>query len=199
MADKARFEPESHQIVSDLGQMRLFANPMKMRLLRILQRQEATVGQLAEMVGEPSEVIDRHIEQLVARRLVKQVDRQVSEGQIHNVYRASAFIYQLRPDPNDLRTPATSLTGATMAAATMDTVSSEIVTSMEMWPDQRMDYEGRRARMPYARAEEFHEKLVALVNEYWGSPGEPVEGDTDDPLLSFIGFWYRFPEDNQPV
>lgn len=195
MADKARFEPESHQIISDLGQMRVFANPTKMRLLRILQRQEATLGQLAGMLGEDEDVIFRHIDQLAARRLVKTVDRQVRHGQIHDVYRATAYIYQLRPDPSDLRTPATSLTGATMAAATMDSVTSEIVTSMETWPDQRMNYEGRRRHMPYARAEEFNEKLVRLVDEYWGSPDNPIEGDPEDPLLAFIGFWYRFPEE----
>lgn len=195
MADKARFEPESFQIVSDLGQLRLFANPMKMRILRILQRQEATVAQLAGMVGEPDEAITRHLDDLTGRRLVRSVDRQVRDGQIRDVYRATALIYQLRPDPADVRTPATSLTGATVAAATMDSLTSEIVTSIETWPDQRMNYEGRRVRMPYARAEEFNEKLVRLVNEYWGSPEEPRHGDEDDPLLAFIGFWYRFPED----
>ena len=196
MAEKARFEPESHQIISDLGQMRLFSNPMKMRLLRILQRQEATLGQLAEMLGEQEDVVFRHIEQLSARRLVRTVDRQVRDGQIRDVYRASALIYQLRPDPADVRTSATSLTGATVAAATMDAVTSEIVTSIETWPDQRMNYEGRRTHMPYSRAEEFNEKLVRLVDEYWGSPDSPVEGDPDDPLLAFIGFWYRFPKES---
>lgn len=193
MADNARFEPESYQIISDLGQLRLFANPMKMRLLRILQRQEATLGQLAVMLGEQEDVVARHIDQLSARRLVKTVDRQVRDGQIRDVYRATALIYQLRPNPSDVLTPATSLTGATVAAATMDALTSEIVTSIETWPDQRMNYEGRRMHMSYSRAEEFNEKLVRLIDDYWGSPDSPKEGDPDDPLLAFIGFWYRFP------
>lgn len=196
MADKARFEPEAHQIISDLGQMRLFANPMKMRLLRILQHQEATLGQLAGLLGEERDVISRHLGQLSARRLVKTVDRQVRDGHICDVFRATALIYQLRPDPSDIRTQATSLSGATVAAATMDSLSSEIVTSIETWPDQRMNYEGRRAHMPYVRAEEFNEKLVRLVDEYWGSPDTPIDGDPGDPLLAFIGFWYRFPEES---
>ena len=183
MADKVRFEPESFQIVSDLGQLRLFANPMKMRILRILQRQEATIPQLSGMVGEPEEDVARHLEDLTARRLVRMIDRQVREGRIRDVYRATALIYQLPHDPAAARSSATSLTGATLAAATMDTVTSELITSIETWPDQRMNYEGRRVRMPYARAEEFNEKLVSLVNEYWGSPDQPREGDQDDPRL----------------
>lgn len=195
MAEKARFEPESHQIVSDLGQLRLFANPMTMRLLRILQRQEATVDQLAGMAGEPEDAISRHIDNLMTRRIVKLVDRQVRNGKIRDVYRATALIYQLRPDPTDIQTAATSLTGVNVAAATLDSLTSEILTSIETWPGQRLNYEGRRAHISYARVEEFNEKLVRLVNEYWGSPEEPVEGDPDDPLLAFIGLWYRFPED----
>ncbi len=195
MAEKARFEPEAQQIVSDLGQLQLFTNPLKMRLLRILQRQESTVDELGALVGESEDVVDRHVSELAERRLVRKVDRHVRNGHICDVYRATARIYQLRPEPVDPVSPATTFTGSTFAAATLDSVTSEVLTSVEMWPNQRMNYEGRRARMPYARAAEFNEKLVHLIDEYWGDGGEPVDEDPDDPLLAFIGFWYRFPED----
>lgn len=195
MAENARFQPEESQIVSDLGQLRLFASPMKMRILRILQRQEATIGQLSEMIDEPEEMLSRHLQQLLDRRIIITVDRQVRSGTIQDVYRATALIYNLRPAPMDIDSPATTFTGSTIAAATMDSVTSEVVTSIETWPNQRMNYEGRRTRMPYTRAEEFNEKLVALVDEYWGSTDHPVEQDPNDPLLAFVGFWYRFPEE----
>lgn len=195
MAEKARFQPEAHQVVSDLGQLQLFANPMKMRLLRILQRQEATIDELGGLIGEAEDVVERHVVELTERRLVRRVDRQVRNGHIRDVYRASARIYQLRPEPVDPVTPATTFTGSSFAAATLDSVTSEVLTSVETWPNQRMNYEGRRARMSYARAEEFNEKLVQLVDEYWGDGSEPLDEDPDDPLLAFIGFWYRFPED----
>lgn len=195
MAEKARFQPEESQVVSDLGQMRLFASPMKMRILRILQQQEATISQLSGMIDEPEDVLMRHIRALSERRLIRTVDRQVRDGRIQEVYRATAYIYNLRPAPTDIDTPATTFSGSTIAAATMDSLTSEIVTSIETWPNQRMNYEGRRARIPYARAEEFHEKLVGLVDEYWGSAEHPAADNPDDPLLAFIGFWYRFPEE----
>lgn len=195
MAEKSRFQPEAHQIVSDLGQLQLFANPMKMRLLRILQRQEATIDELGGMIGEAEDVVDRHVGELAERRLVRRVDRQVRNGHIRDVYRASARIYQLRPEPIDPVAPATTFSGSAFAAATLDSITSEVLTSVETWPNQRMNYEGRRARMPYTRAAEFNEKLVQLVDEYWGDGTEPLDEDPDDPLLAFIGFWYRFPED----
>lgn len=196
MAEKARFEPEAQQIISDLGQLQLFTNPLKMRLLRILQRQEATLDELGVMVSEAEDVVDRHVSELTERHLVRTVGRQVRNGQVRNVYRATARIYQLRPEPINPVRPATTFTGTAFAAATLDSIESELLTSIETWPNQRLNYEGRRARMPYARAEEFNEKLVRLIDEYWGDGGEPVDEDPDDPLLSFIGLWYRFPEGN---
>jgi DNA-binding transcriptional ArsR family regulator len=165
-----------------------------MRILRILQRQEATIPALASAIGESEQVVERHVRELSDRRIVTVVEQE-SRALPHAVYRATALIYNFRPDPADVGTPATSFAGATVAAATLDSVTSEVLASLTTWPDQRLGYEGRRRRMPYARAAEFHEKLADLVNEYWGETGEPDDDDIDDPMLAFVGFWYRFPED----
>jgi uncharacterized UPF0146 family protein len=189
----ARFTPASNQIISDLGQLQLFTNPLKMRILRILQRQEASLPALANAVGEPHDVVARHIDELCDRRIVTIVGGQDGDGT--EMYRATALIYNLRPEPAYMTNPAISLTGAMMAAATLDSVTSEVMASLTAWPDQRANYEGRRTRMPYSRALEFNERLVALVDEYWGSAATPKEEDPDDPLLAFVGLWYRFPEE----
>ena len=191
----ARFSPAPNQIISDLGQLQLFTNPMKMRLLRILQRQEATIPALAAAAGEEEDVVARHLRELCERRIVIVVDEQPVDGVPMAVYRATALIYNLRPDPADVMSPATSLSGATIAAATLDSVTSEVVASLSAWPEQRTNYEGRRARMPYSRALEFNEKLVALVGEYWGRASHPRDEDPNDPLLAFVGLWFRSPED----
>jgi hypothetical protein len=49
--------------------------------------------------------------------------------------------------------------------------------------------------MPYSRALEFNEKLVALIDEYWGSAERPKQEDPADPLLTLVGLWFRSPED----
>jgi DNA-binding transcriptional ArsR family regulator len=166
MAANPRFKPAPNQIVSDLGQLQLFTNPMKMRILRILQQQESTIPTLASAVGESEEVVERHVRELFDRRIVTIVEQE-SRALSPTVYRATALIYNFRPDPADVVTPATSFAGATVAAATLDSVTSEVLASLTNWPDQRLGYEGRRRRMPYARAVEFHEKLADLVDQYW--------------------------------
>lgn len=195
MAANVRFKPAPNQVVSDLGQLQLFTNPLKMRILRILQRQEATIPSLAGVIGESEEVVERHVRELLDRRIVIPVDTRENEAMRHGVFRATALVYNFRPDPAELVSPATSFDGATLAAATLDSVTSEVMASLTSWPDQRLGYEGRRRRMPHARAMEFHEKLANLVDEYWGDVEEPDDADADDPLMAFVGFWYRFPEE----
>ena len=49
-------------------------------------------------------------------------------------------------------------------------------------------------RLPVNRALEFNDRLVELLREFWGDDVQPVDEDPSDPLLSFIGVWYRVPE-----
>jgi DNA-binding transcriptional ArsR family regulator len=189
MSDDARREPASFQVVSDLGQLTAFTDPRKMQILRILQHQEATVAELAGATGESASNVSGHTQALSDLRLIRVVDQQIEDGHSDDVYRATARVYNLRPDPgNPLQI------GASVASASLDSIGREIVASLTTWPDQRLNYEGRRTRMPIRRALEFNERLVELIDEYWGSPGRPVEENRDDPLMALVGFWYRFPE-----
>lgn len=56
-----RFEPERVQIVSDLGQLKAFTPPVQARLLRVLQKHEATGIELATIVGERGAMVRQHM------------------------------------------------------------------------------------------------------------------------------------------
>jgi DNA-binding transcriptional ArsR family regulator len=190
MSGDARREPESFQVVSDLGQLTAFADPLKMRIIRILQQQEATTNQLVDLIDEKRTMVSGQIRALRDLGLINVVHRKDHDGARENVYRATARVYNLRPEPM-----TTGSVSASVASATLDSVSKELVGSLKAWPNQKMNYEGRRARMPYERAVEFNDKLEALISEYWGSPSHPVEENPDDPMLALIAAWYRFPEE----
>ena len=178
------YEPEPIQVVSDLGQLLAFNDPVNIQLLRILQREKATCERLAAVVGEPMGTVDEHIGTLLSLGLV----RQVGEGSGNAVYRATARIYDLQPEPRDH-----ARVMAPVASATLDAVRQDVVGSLRAWPDQLMNFESRRLRMSQARAMEFNEKLIELLGEYWGNPDHPVEEDPDEPVMAFAGIWYRFP------
>lgn len=185
MPEYMDFEPAPTQVVSDLGQLLAFNDPVKIQLLRLLQREKATGEELASAIGEPVEAVSGHLQALVSLRLVRQVGEEKTGG----VYRATARIYDLQPEPKD-----SALVMAPVANATLDAVRHDVVTSLETWPNQLMNFESRRLRMSHARAMEFNEKLIELLGEYWGNPDHPVDDEPDEPVMAFAGIWYRFPD-----
>lgn len=186
MGANTDFEPEPTQVVSDLGQLLAFNDPVNIQLLRVLQREAATPEQLAATVGESMETVRQHLRSLLSLRLIRYLGDDEKES--HDVYRATARIYDLQPEPRDH-----AMVMAPVARATLDAVQHDVVTSLTEWPDQLMNFESRRLRMSQARAMEFNERLIELLGEYWGNPDHPVEEDPDAPVMAFAGIWYRFP------
>lgn len=187
MPEYADFEPEPTQVVSDLGQLLAFNDPVKIQLLRILQREKATGEYLASAIGEPLDIVTHDLRALVSLGLIREVGQEGERGGA--VYRATARIFDLQPEPRD-----NAMVMAPVANATLDAVRHDVVNSLEQWPDQLMNFESRRLRMSHARAMEFNEKLVELLGEYWGNPDHPVEEDPNEPVMAFAGIWYRFPD-----
>lgn len=177
------FEPEPTQVVSDLGQLLAFHDPVKIQLLRVLQREEASCPALAVATGESLETVTEHVRALVNLGLIRHLG---NDGQ-DDVYRAMAKIFDLQPEPRD-----TARVMAPVAAATLDSVRHDVVTSLREWPDQMMNYESRRLRMSQARIMEFNDRLIELLGEFWGNPDHPVDEDPDAPVMAFAAIWYRF-------
>src|SRR5690606_18520162 len=111
------------------------------------------------------------------------------DEQGREIYRASARIYDLQPEPDD-----NAVVMAQLAAATLSAVTREVVSSLSDWPDQRMNYESRRRRIPPSRMTEFNERLNELLAEFWGDPEAPVDDESDDPGMAFSSIWYRYPD-----
>lgn len=187
MSSGTRTGQASHQVVSDLGQLKVFTDPIKIMVLRILQHQELSVAEIAALVDEPGEVIEGQVQELMSLGMLEEADAA-------GAYRSTARIFHIHMDRGPQGGTSTTITPASIAAATAESVGRELGASLTTWPDQLMNLEGRRARMPHARALEFNERMVELIHEYWGGPDQPVEEDPEDPLMSFIGVWYRFPE-----
>jgi hypothetical protein len=184
-------EQAPFQVVSDLGQLKVFTQPLQVGILRILQHQEVPMDQLVEMIGEPRETVSSHVRELVSLGMVELVARDEEHG---GIYRAKARIFQLYPNRGHEPSLSTTITPAAIATGTAESVGRELGASLTAWPDQVMNFEARRVRMSSERISEFNEKMVELVHEYWGGPDGLVAEDPNDPVMSFIGLWYRFPE-----
>mgnify|MGYP001394842049 CR=1 FL=1 len=184
-----QFEPESAQIISDLGQLKAFTHPVQARLLRILQKREATPAELAAFIDEPPESVALHLDALRQAGLIKELGHRNGEADKETVYRAGARYYGFRPDPADLELVAGPVTMALLGA-----VGQELVASMDEWPTQRMIGQLRRARLSPSRLLEFEERFEELVDEFWGSPDQPAVERDDDPVMSLASVVYRYPD-----
>lgn len=189
ISDDAEREQASSLVVSDSGQLAAFTDPHTMKILRILQEREATAADLARVTGEPASAIDKQIQGLSALGLIRVMGQRDQDTGSGDVYRATARVYDFRPEAGDMKRVSSPVT-----AASLESVGLEVVSSLISWPDQRINYEGRRARLPMHRVLEFNEELNALIDEYWGSPDQPVEENPNDPMMAMVGLWYRFRE-----
>lgn len=188
MSRDNRFQPESFQTISDLGQLKAFTHPIQARLLRILQKYEMTASQLASTIDEPEALVLEHLGAVMNVGLVKQIGPVDGEPP---VYRAGAIYYGFSPDPGDLE-----MVAGPLSLALLEAVGQELTLSMGGWPSQRMVGQLRRARLSPSRLVEFEDRFEALVDEFWGSPDRPVDEKASDPVMSLASVVYRYPDED---
>lgn len=180
----ATIEPVPYQVISEPQQLKAFADPLRIRIMHILADRPATNQQLATALGEPGAKVLHHVRALLAADLIRLVDQRISGGNVEKYYRATAHLYGFRPGPDD---------SETLSGAMFDSVTQELVASLRLWPEQGVNWEGRRARISADRLEEFNSRLRDLIAEYWGGPDGTAANDPDGELMSFAAVSYRFP------
>lgn len=188
MEPSDRFTPVPFQIVSEPQQLKAFADPLRNRVLHILTEREATNQQLARLLGEPQAKVLYHVRFLVDAGLIRLIEERVRGGNVEKIYRATARLYGLRPDPD----AAPSITGTIFEA-----ITQEIVASETLYPDQGLNWELRRVRLRPERVEAFRGRLNALIAEYWGGPDREAIEDPDGRVMSFAAVTYRSPSQEE--
>ncbi|HEX5506009.1 MAG TPA: helix-turn-helix domain-containing protein, partial [Thermomicrobiales bacterium] len=171
-------EPVPFMTIRTPERLKAFTDPLRVRILIALKGRPATNQQVAAALGEPPAKVLHHIRFLLDAGLIRLVDTQIKGGNVEKYYRATAHLYALRPPAGD---EATGHAGAMLQAVQQEVTASELA-----WPDQRLCWELRGARLPQPRADEFYERLLALIAEYWGGPAlgqadETVRGPEEDP------------------
>ena len=187
------FEPRPFQIVTDPQQLKAFTDPLRVRVLNRLRERAATNQQVADALGEPHAKVLYHVRFLLDVGLIRRVDERIKGGNVEKYYRAVALLFGLRPADED----ASALVGAQF-----EVVRQEVTASERAWPDQNLPWETRRLRLPQWRADEFYQRLLTLVAEYWGGPTASADGsesslgeDPTAPTLCFAAVIYRDPAD----
>lgn len=184
--DVTAFEPVPFQIVDTPEQLKAFTDPLRSRVLTLLCERTATNQQIAETLGEPQAKVLYHVRFLLTLGLVRLVETRIKGGNVEKYYRAVARMFGLRAEPDpELR--------AGLAEAEFEALRREVVASSRAWPDQRLLWEARIARITPERVDEFYGRLVELIAEYWGGPATPRKDAPDAPAMRFNAVVYRDP------
>jgi DNA-binding transcriptional ArsR family regulator len=182
-----QFEPVPFRIVDTSEQLKAFTDPLRSRVLSFLAEREATNQQVARALSEPHAKVLHHVRTLLEMGLIRLVDTRIKGGNVEKYYRAEARMFGIRP-PAELR--------GTVASAEFEALRQEVAASAVLFADQRLLWEGRKARLSPEQVEQFYGRLLDLIAEYWGGPPEALPpDDPTQPMFGFAAVVYRDPAD----
>lgn len=85
------FQPADFKVLSDLAQIKILADPLRVRMLELLCRDEMTTKQVADSLGEKPTKLYHHVEALERAGLVRLTRTRQNRGTLEKYYRAVAL------------------------------------------------------------------------------------------------------------
>ena len=178
--------PPGYDLADRLGlttpaQVRAVSNPLRTTILSLLHEREATVTELAAAVARPKSTVAHHVNVLAAAGLVRVVRTRRVRAIDERFYgRTARMFYVTMNEPGNTALP-------------LDFNDFEVAAreSAAAFQDRRLWGFIRHARLSHERAEQFWERIAALVREFDELPrsGTTVYGfavgiyPTDHPQL----------------
>jgi DNA-binding transcriptional ArsR family regulator len=160
-------------------QFKAFSDPVRSRILGIIQNQPATAKQIARRLGATPGAIGYHLHVLEAAGLAQVVARRLVRGIVANYYTRTAriFMYQLPPDVEG--SESGSLDIVTKARDEL----AEAVVTLEEDPCQMDGFP--HVRLSPERARVYSERLRALLDEILAETPDP-DGEVYGILLAMF-------------
>lgn len=87
---------EESLILEDLEKIKSVADPLRVNVLKILIERQATVKQVADLLGQSSAKMHYHVKELEKQNLIHLVETIEKGGILEKYYRAKAKSYQLK-------------------------------------------------------------------------------------------------------
>ncbi len=165
----------NQKVINTLEQFRAITDPLRTRILNIVQLRPATAKQIADRLEASPGSIGHHLHVLEEAGLVQVSARRLVRGIVANYYTRSAklFIYEL---------PAELVEDQQIRVDIGSTAMAEKAESMNAYPDGPGSDGFPHARLTEERAFYYHERVNELVEELLN---EPADGPGD-----IYGFYY---------
>lgn len=154
-------------IITTAQQWKAYNDPLRKRLLDIIQQQPATAKQLADYLGASPGAIGHHLHVMEDAGLVQIVARRLIRGIVAKYYARTARIFDF-----DLPSEIAGQTSADLAILTR--TRDELVEALinpEEDPYRRASL--RRARLNAERIQYYQERLQTLAADFLQEPADP--------------------------
>ena len=154
-------------VINTVQQFKAVNDPMRSRILGIIQNRPATAKQIADQLGATPGAIGHHLHVLEAAGLAQVVARRIIRGIIANYYTRTARIFDFEFPPEVRGERATTLDFVTeMQAEISETLAEngEAAIYSSSFP---------RIRLSPQRLEAYKKRLADLIDEFIAEKPDP--------------------------
>ncbi len=154
-------------VINTLQQFKAISDPIRSRILGIIQNQPATAKQIADRLGASPGAIGHHLHVLEAAGLAQVVARRIMRGIVANYYTRTAriFTYELPPE-----VAGNASIGLEIMSQARDELAEALVTIEE---DPVRTESFPHIRLSSERAGAYFERLQALVDDILHETPDP--------------------------
>jgi DNA-binding transcriptional ArsR family regulator len=166
-------------VISTAQQFKAFSEPVRSRILGIIQNQPATAKQIADRLGATPGAIGHHLHVLEEAGLAKIVARRITRGIVANYYTRTAriFVFDL---PSEVR--GSTEFGLDIITNARDELAEALVSVKD-------DHYKRDAfphvRLSPERAQYYADRLEGLLDDILNEPHDP-DGEVYGILLAMF-------------
>ena len=148
------------RVLSTVQQLKALGDPLRARILGIIQYQPATAKQIADRLEVTPSSIGHHLHVLEAAGLVQLVARRSVRGTLANYYTRTAFFFRVDLPPDIAGKVSGGLDRITQA-------SDELAKAIEATPDASVQHESfLHLKLSPSRAQEYERHMQALTDTF---------------------------------
>lgn len=182
------FQPAEEFVIDNLDTLKVLADTTRLSILEYLAK-PGTVKQIAQKLDRPPTKLYYHFNLLEKHGLIEMVDTRIVSGIIEKHYQAAAQMYRVKwgllsPGSADFDEGLQAMLGAVLGDAQNDIRESfraGLVDSAEDAPHhRRLLLSQGRLRLTSAQADDFSQRLMALMKEFEGYSKANESGDEDE-------------------
>lgn len=153
--------------INSIQQFKAISDPIRSRILGIIQNQPATAKQIADLLGASPGAIGHHLHVLEAAGLAQVVARRMIRGIVANYYTRTARIF-------DFDLPREVTGDTSMNLEIMRTALNELSEAEVNIDEDTYRYDGfPHIRLSPERARYYYERLKALVDDILNERPDP--------------------------